>query len=73
MSLLSYIRLESDFKELNTKMIELKKFIDSDNYQALDDVYQCMLFTQYEAMRTYGSCLVGMMKYEQYKYYGEIK
>ena len=60
-------KLELEFQELNSKMIKLKTFIDSDNYQCLDDAEQCMLFTQYEAMRTYGSCLVGRMKYIQYQ------
>lgn len=62
-----YEKLELEFQELNKKMLKLKAFIDSDDYECLDDVEQCMLFTQYEAMRTYGSCLVGRMKYIQYK------
>ena len=62
-----YEKLELEFQKLNKKMSKLKKFIDSDDYQCLDDVEKCMLFTQYEAMRTYGSCLVNRMKYIQYK------
>lgn len=62
-----YEKLELEFQKLNKKMSKLKAFIDSDDYKCLDDVEQCMLFTQYEAMRTYGSCLINRMKYIQYK------
>ena len=57
-----YLKLEEEFQELQQKMYRLKVFIDSDKYQALTDESQSLLFIQYEAMRTYGSCLVSRMK-----------
>ena len=57
-----YLKLEDEFQELNQKMIKLKDFIDSNKYLALSDESQSLLFIQYEAMRTYGSCLVSRMK-----------
>ena len=57
-----YLKLEDEFQELNQKMIKLKDFIDSNKYLTLSDESQSLLFIQYEAMRTYGSCLVSRMK-----------
>ena len=57
-----YLKLEEEFQELQQKMRRLKTFIDSDKYQTLTDESQSLLFIQYEAMRTYGSCLVARMK-----------
>ena len=57
-----YLRLEEEFQELQQKMCRVKTFIDSDKYQTLTDESQSLLFIQYEAMRTYGSCLVSRMK-----------
>ena len=57
-----YLKLEDEFQELNQKMIKLKAFIDSNKYITLSDKSQSLLFIQYEAMRTYGSCLVSRMK-----------
>ena len=57
-----YLKLEDEFQELNKKMIKLKDFINSNNYIALSDESQSLLFIQYAAMRTYGSCLVSRMK-----------
>ena len=57
-----YLKLEEEFQELQQKMRRLKTFIDSDKYQTLTDESQSLLFIQYEAMRTYGSCLVSRMK-----------
>lgn len=56
-----YLKLEEEFQELQQKMRRLKTFIDSDKYQTLTDESQSLLFIQYEAMRTYGSCLVSRM------------
>ena len=57
-----HLKLEEEFQELQQKMYRLKVFIDSDKYQALTDESQSLLFIQYEAMITYGSCLVSRMK-----------
>ena len=57
-----YLKLEDEFEELRKKMERLKIFIDSEKYQCLSDESQSLLFIQYEAMRTYGSCLVARMK-----------
>ena len=57
-----YLKLEDEFQKLSQKMIKLKDFIDYNNYVALSDESQSLLFIQYEAMRTYGSCLVSRMK-----------
>lgn len=57
-----YEKLEFEFQELNLKLQKLKKFLESEDYESLGETQQSLLYIQYEAMRTYGSCLVSRMK-----------
>lgn len=55
-------RLENELNRLEDKQRKLVDFLDSERYEAVDDVQKALLNTQVMAMNTYAECLKQRLK-----------
>lgn len=58
-----YKRLLEEKEQLTDKIFKLSSFIGIDKFKTLPEIQQALLQVQFQAMKTYETCLVERLKY----------